>query len=192
VIGSGVFAPWALEVPQISGLRFWPHPFQSQGTTAYSNGNMRIAPAFLASPVLISHLGAEVTGVGDSGSTFLTAVYSNTLNNGGPWPGVPLASGSIAADSATVQEAALASQVLLGPGWYWIGGVVQNNVTVNPTLRSLGGIPMPGMVGNALPGAATAISSYVANGVTGALPSPFPTAYGSSGGNFARIHLRVA
>lgn len=147
------------------------------GTTSnvLVNGTLRVAPIYLARTVSLTKIGLQVTVIGDAGSTIRLGIYGDT---GEFYPGaLVLDAGTIAGDSATVQEITIAQT--LPKGVYWIGGAVQGVTVTQPTVR---------IVSGALSSAIDSTASGVTNagntaqsmtGVTGALPATFsstPTA----------------
>jgi hypothetical protein len=181
-------------VPQVTDRRFYPQASNIaplSASAALGNGNLRVAPGYIATPVTITQLGSEITAIGDVGSTLLIAVYGTTTLNGQMWPGALVSSGAILGDSATVQEVDVAD-FTLSTGWYWFGGVVQGVTVAQPTVRTLAGAGVPGLYTNSLPATTGSNSGYVVAGVTGAAPNPFSASFQGSAGSVPRIHLRVA
>lgn len=155
----------------------------------YGIGTFRCAPAYLpaCSP---AGVGAEVVVIGDVGSTYRLGVYRD---NGNGLPGaLEVDYGTIAADSATAQEIVLAHS--FAAGWYWLGGVIQVDVTTQPSIRGLApeavapSFPLPLSIGG-VPGAAASNTGVQMTGVAGALPANFG-AITITGGGCPRLWFR--
>jgi hypothetical protein len=168
----------------------------SQNDTATSNvlavGTLRLTPFVVDQTIRIDRLGAEVSTVGEAGSKFRIGVYRDT---GGGKPGALVVdAGQIAGDSATAQELTLSSTLVLDPGVYWIGGVVQSVTTTQPTLRTVNfqssGPQIPIAYGSAIPSAGQVVTALTMTGVTGALPGTFTR--DGSGSAVARVFARAA
>lgn len=157
-------------------------------SNALTTGTLRLAPWFVASPITIDRIGAEITTVGESGSKLRVGVYSD---NGHAFPGALLLdAGQIAGDSATVQDLTV-SQVIPA-GLYWVGGAVQSVVTTQPTVRITNNVylPVPIVGSNTTPSAGATMVGYAQTGVTGALPANFTTSITPTG-SAPRVHVRI-
>lgn len=184
----------ALPVAQVTDRRFFPQAGSSVSpatSAALGNGSLRLSPGYISSPVTVSQLGAEVTLTGDVGSTFLITVYRDAGVFNFPYPGALVASGSILGDSATVQETDV-TDFLLGTGWWWFGGAVQNVTVTQPTLRTLNGAGVTGLAATSIPGAGGQFIGYTQGGVTGAAPANFVAFSANVNGVDPRVHLRLA
>lgn len=174
-----------------SGQYFFPTNPNSPATSAsQGNGNLRLTPFIVKGTLTIARLGSEVTVVGDAASTVRLCIYADS---GGATPGpLVLDAGSISGNSATVQEIVLASPVVLSAGVYWVGGVLQNVTTTQPTVRI---IPLQGpatviAAGTSMPAAGVTANSLFMSGVSGALPATF-TPTGTTAGA-PRVFFKVA
>lgn len=164
-----------------------PHATATSATLG--TGTLRLAPWVVEQTLKVDRMGAEVTVIGDAGSKFRIGIYADT---GNLYPGALLLdAGQIAGDSATVQDITI-STLTLGPGLYWLGGVVQTVTTTQPTMRQNANWTPPVVpVASAIPAANATAVCYTQSGVTAALPSTF-TATVAASGNVPRIHVRAA
>jgi hypothetical protein len=157
-------------------------------SSTLANGTFRVAPWYVPNACTISRIGAEITSAGDAGSKLRIGIYSDT---GSCAPGsLLLDAGTIAGDSATVQEITV-SQALT-PGIYWVGAAVQLVTVTQPTVRVTSGVNMLGVIslGTAAPSAGQTISGFAVASVTGALPQA-PT-WSAAGVQGPRIFVKVA
>jgi hypothetical protein len=151
---------------------------QSPSTSAaLGTGNLRVFPWFLPHAATLTQIGAEITAIGDAGSKFRLGIYADT---GAFAPGaLILDAGTIAGDSATVQQIAISQAA--GPAILWVGGAVQVVTTTQPTVRTFGPGPYS-LVYPAIPGVNQAVAGWIHNGtVSGALPGTFLTTGGNAG-----------
>lgn len=133
------------------------------------NGTLRAAPIYLAKSATLTRIGLQVTAIGDVGSTIRLGIYAD---DGNLYPGaLILDAGTIAGDSATLQEITISQA--LPKGVYWICAVIQGVTTTQPTVRAVSG---------SLFSTVDAVAANVSNsgniaqsmtGVTGALPATF-------------------
>ena len=159
------------------------------GLGAYTSGSvsndaLRVTPWDVESPVTVADLGVIVTTAGSSGAVARLGVFAD--DGSGAFPG------ALAVDAGTVNAAATGAPVaanlgvVLRPGRYWAGAVVQGSPTTQPALRvanlgaglysRLPGLPTSGSPPTSVP------LGWIVNGVSGALPVVFPTAGVSSMG----------
>lgn len=181
-------------VAQVTDRRYFPQAASTAppGTNgALTNGTLRVSPGFVPSPITISQLGGDVSIIGDVGSTLLIVVYRDLGSGGFLYPGALESSGAILGDSATVQEVDV-TDFTLGVGWHWFGAVVQGVTVTQPTVRSVGGSGIVGIVNGLIPGAGNSFLGYTAAGVTGAAPANFPAFSNNVTGTMPRVHLRLA
>lgn len=173
-----------------SGNYYFPWSSMSVGTSAaLGNGTLRVAPWWVPNACTLSRIGAEVTVVGDAGSTVRLGIYADS-GQGVPGARV-LDAGTIAGDSATVQEITI-SQALT-PGLYWIGAAVQGVTTTQPTVRTGLNTPQQNVyAGPTIPAAGAAIGSAVMTGVTGALPANFAAVPSAPSAGIPRLFVKVA
>lgn len=157
-----------------SGQYFHPVSQATAGTNGnHGTGTLRVSPWLVTRPLTIDRLGAEVTTVGDAGSKVRLGIYGDT---GNAYPGALLLdAGQIAGDSATVQQ--LTVSLVMTPGLYWIGGVVQTVTTTQPTVRTTTSWVPPVVIplGTTLPTSNVSVIGLFQTSVTGALPSTFST-----------------
>lgn len=177
-----------------AGWYFFPVSQAASGTNAaLGNGTLRLVPFYLPQATSISRIGAEITTIGQAGSLLRLGLYSDSL-------GLPasllLDAGTIAGDSATVQEIVLGSPLALAAGWYWTGGAVQNVTITQPTVRVTSGVTSPILLGTSqsMPGSSATTSGYSMPGITGAFPSTFTAWAGSPSAitSAPRIFMRTA
>jgi hypothetical protein len=155
--------------PLRTGLYYRTVPTTSLTTSAtLGNGNLRCTPFWVPSSLTLSKIGAEVTSAGDAGSKLRLGIYAD---DGTGYPGALVVdAGTIAGDSATVQEITI-SQALT-PGLYWIACAVQVVVTTQPTVRVLSANTIQ-TGATAIPTAGQLWMGYLQASVTGALPGTF-------------------
>lgn len=193
---SGVAASGTMYLPvkQVTNARFFPQGGSMAGpgtSVAMGNGTLRVSPGYIVSPVTVSQLGAEITVVGDVGSTLLLTVYRDAGLSQFLYPGALESSGAIPADATAVAEVDVAD-FTLGVGWHWFGGVVQGVTVTQPTVRTIVGNGVVGLVNNAAPGTAGTYSGYTSGSQLGAPPDPFPAFANNISGTMPRMHLRLA
>lgn len=143
-------------------------------------GTLRLVPWLIETKLSIDRLGAEVTLVGDAGSLLRLGIYGDT---GNVYPGsLLLDAGTIAGDSATVQQITI-STLTLPPGLYWVGGAVQAVTTTQPTVRTVSAWTPPVTLGlsTSLPAAGQSSFGFTQASVTGALPANFSATVGIAG-----------
>ena len=159
----------------------------SASTTA--NQTLRLAPWIVERDVTIVRIGAEVSTVGEAGSVIRLGIYADA---GGLYPGaLVLDAGTIAGDSATIQEITI-SQALTR-GVYWVGGVAQSAPSTQPTVRMASGWtpPVPMQTGTTIPVLSASVVAYTQASVSGGLPSNFTSTVTTSG-NAMRIFFKTA
>lgn len=167
-------------VPSVAGL----------GAATPSADNLRCVSEYIPNAVTLDRIGAEITIVGDAGSTYRLCIYGD---DGVGEPGALVVdAGAIAGDSATVQE--LTISTALNPGVYHFCGVAQNVTATQPTIRALAtassGMRVPKSAGTVIPTAGLAIAGYSQGSVSGECPANF-TANPSISGLSPRIFVRV-
>lgn len=104
---------------------------------ALGNGTLRTTPVYIPATITIDQLGVEVTVVGDSGSVMRIGIFNDKAG----LPGSPLADVTVATDAVATPMATLGSALTLSPGWYHVGGCMQNVTSVQPTVRCHQGPP---------------------------------------------------
>jgi hypothetical protein len=176
----------------VSGYYYQATMSQGTATTATSGvGVLRVAPMYVGHKITLAKLAAEVTVIGDAGSLVRICIYAD---NGSGYPGsLVLDAGTIPGDSVAVSEITVTQK--LTPGLYWVGLVVQNVTTTQPTIRTatslLPGIPIPITTGAVPTGAQLPANGYVCLNVTGAAPSTF-AAGGSTSSVLGRVLVKAA
>lgn len=173
-----------------SGTYFFPYSAYAQSTSnTLGNGTLRLAPAYMPSAVTVSRVAAEITALGDAGSTFRMGVYADT---GAGIPGsLLLDAGTIPAGTVTgPAEVTLASNFTIPQGWVWIGGAVQGVTVTQPTVRCATAAPFGFLFQIAVLPTSTSACGYVMPSQTGALPSTF--ALSSTSGIVPRIFFKAA
>lgn len=160
--------PWAAQA-------VYPGDYLAIGNTAtgtsntLGNGTVRAYAWYLPHDVTLTKIGAEVTVIGDVGSKVRLGIYADT---GLMRPGaLAFDAGTIAGDSATVQEVTI-SQTLT-KGLYWVAAAVQDAATLQPTVRTGGALISIGL--GAIPGAGATPAGWTHGSAvtTGALPATF-------------------
>jgi hypothetical protein len=164
---------------------------QSATSATHGVGTFRAWPWVVPHDVTLSRIGAEITSAGDVGSTVRLGIYAD---DGSGYPGaLVLDAGTIAGDSATVQEIVVSQ--FLPAGLYFLGAVVQGVTTTQPTIRTNNGTMnsplLNAAIGTSAPSAGYSVGSYALFSVAGALPVTFTGAV-SSAGIGARMHVKVA
>lgn len=180
--------------PLPAGVYIMP---MSSGGQASNGGlgtnSLRLVPWVVEYRLVIDRIGAEIVTVGDAGSKLRPGLYRD---NGASYPGALLLDpGTIAGDSATVQDTAFTGPLVLAPGVYWTGGVVQVVTTTQPAVRvnATWNPPITIPLLSSLPAAALGAIGFSTSGVSGALPDPFPApAAAGLVGVAPRVHLRTA
>ncbi len=171
---------------QESGARMRPNFYYGpEGTT--SNGattlnRLTAVPIFVPRRVTLNRIGINITtAAATGGSQGLLGVYADAEDGYGGYPGVLLASGSVATDSTGFKEAVIS--VTLNPGLYWLAFVAQTSTPSVPQLT--GNNPVVGYQGT---GAAAGRNCFDQSSVTGALPDPFTS---SPNASFAGAFVQV-
>lgn len=141
-------------------------------TNTLATGELRMTPFIITRTVTLVRIGAEISTVGEAGSKLRLGVYAD--GDYGHPSALVLDAGTINGDSATVQEITI--NLTLTKGIYWFGGVVQNLVTTQPTVRTVSASwtpPIALWAGNTMPASNLTVIGARMSGVTGALPSQF-------------------
>ena len=151
----------------------------TSGTGTCGQSVLRASPMPLAADTAYDRIGIEVTTLA-AASTFRLGIYADNGNN---YPGdLILDASTIDATGTGFKENTIAQT--LPAGMYWIGGASQGG---DPALRvAVGTLPMIGVTS---PAGSSGATGYVATGVTGALPSTFPTTV-TPGATMPRVYLR--
>ena len=169
--------------------RYYYAPNVGIGTSAALGvGTLRATPFVVPNAVTVTRIGAEIATVGDAGSVLRIGLYAD---DGTGRPGALVSdAGTIAGDSATVQE--ITVSLGLGPGTYWAASAVQVVTVTQPTVRVANGFGVPPIdAGPSAPTAATVFVSFNRTGIAGAFPDPFGTPTASGTGP-PRLFLKVA
>jgi hypothetical protein len=163
-------------------------PTTSSTSATLGVGTLRLSPFWLPSPIRFDRIGGEITVAGDVGSVLRMGVYGD---NGAVNPkNLLVDAGTMDGGAVGVHEVTIAT-LTLGAGLYWIGGVVQNVTTTQPTVRALPSVvPMPLLPTGTVIGNALTVGQSM-GGVTGALPATFgaPTYAMGTG---PRLFVRMA
>lgn len=152
-------------------------------------GNLRVVPWVVRRPVTLATIGAQITVAGEAGSKVRLVLYAD---DGTGRPGaLVIDAGQL--DGTVVGAAELAASVVLAPGVYWLGAVVQSVTTTQPTLVTVTNwvppIPVPLGTSLGVMAGLAAVGSQQ-TGITGAAPATFAVAGGS--GSAARLFVKVA
>jgi hypothetical protein len=186
-ISSPITVGQAVQTFLKSGLYFSAQNNSGTNTNnTLTNGTLRLAPIFVPRTVTINSIAAEITAIGDSGSTLRFGIYAD---DGTGYPGTLISEGgTIPADTIAVSASTV--NIFLSTGIYWIGAVLQGVTITQPTVRTNGNVTSP--IGfQILPSAAGANQCYTQTGVVGALPSTFTTSPAGAG-QMPRIFVRAA
>lgn len=175
----------------LSGCYYQTTPSVAITTSAsLSNGLLRVSAFIVPRVATLTRLGAEVTAVGDAGSTFRLGIYASD-ETGFP-SALAVDAGTIAGDSVGVQEKTISLK--LSPGLYWAGGAVQGVTVTQPTMRVIQG-PTNGpmiLTSGAVPAANLGPAiGWAAFSITGALPATFPAGKNVSSAQ-VRTFVKVA
>lgn len=95
------------------------------------NGTIRTAVMYIPTRVTIDQLGTEITVAGNAGAVMRVGIWDDVKG----LPNSVLADVSVAADAVATPMVALGAPLTLEPGWYHVGGVLQNGATTQPTVR---------------------------------------------------------
>lgn len=164
-------------------------PQAAGAVNTLGNSTLRVVPWIVERTISIDRLVGDISAVGEAGSLLRMGIYAD---DGGGYPGSLIVDGgTIAGDSATVQQVTISTT--LTPGVWWIGAAVQAAATTQPTVRIVSGWhpTVPLRAGSALPGAASTQTGYSMTGVTAALPASF-SATPSAAGQVPRLLVRAA
>lgn len=180
-------------IPRRAGSYYQTTPHATTTTNgALGVGTGRFSPWAVRRTISIVRLGAEVSTAGEAGSLVRLGIYAD---DGTGYPGaLVLDAGTIAGDSATVQEITVST--VLTPGLYWVGAVVQNVVTTQPHLRAIAvdlSSEMPLTTSGATPTTNwTPGVGFTGFSMTGALPASWPTATPNVTSVAARLFVKTA
>jgi hypothetical protein len=182
-MGQPAFPAWVA-----GSYVFLPNATNTSTSATLGVGTMRAVPFYVPHALALDRIGAEITSAGDAASKLRLGIYA-TGANGRPSTLV-IDAGTIAADSATVQEITIS--LPLGPGWYWVAAAVQVVTVTQPTVRtaaagSFGIMPVTHLV---TPTAGQVTSGYIQTSVTGAFPATMTP--GDIHNSFPRVHARIA
>jgi hypothetical protein len=168
---ASIATPLLTTTPLQSG-RYYMIPGVTATNTngALGTGTCRAIPFYVPNLVTISRIGAECTSAGDAGSKYRLGIWND---DGTGRPGTLLIdAGTIAGDSATVQEIVISQSV--APGLYWASGTVQVVTVTQPTMRiNATGPIILGDYGTSTPSANMQVFARTMSGQTGALTSPW-------------------
>jgi hypothetical protein len=192
-VADGSIGPGKLAAPMAPGVLASGYYYSTTSSLSTSStlgvGTLRLAPWFVPNACRISRIGAEVTSGGDSGSKLRLCLYADS---GAGLPSTLLLdAGTIAGDSATVQEITINQQ--LSAGLYWIGASVQVVTVTQPTVRT-GTIACwtSPWLGTSAPGAGTISAGVTYGSVTAAAPGVLAPGSISTAGAVPRIFVKVA
>lgn len=180
--GAGLYYP----IPNAIGF----------STAAMTASRLRVHPFFVPSPCRVQRIGGEVTAAGSSGGKIRVVVYGMRTGLNASKPGALVWDSGVDGDTSTytndgflngasVGPQSIGADLVLFPGWYYRGFVLQGVTTSAPTIRVIAGsssFSQPFMVdlGASLPAAATAGNGWYVDSITGAPPDPFGTPGGLS------------
>lgn len=165
-------------------------------TAAATASRLRVHPFYVPSACKVQRIGGEVTAAGSSGGKIRVVVYAMRTGLNASKPGALVWDSGVDGDTSTytndgyldgasIGAQSIGASLVLFPGWYYRGIVLQGVTTSAPTLRVIAGtssFAQPFMVdyGSSLPSAALAGNGWYLDGVTGAPPDPFGTPTGLS------------
>ena len=179
-------------IPMRAGVWHFTTPHTATSTAnTLGNGVGRFTPWLITKPTRITALSAEITAAGDVGSVLRIGIYRDDSTG---YPGeLLLDAGTIPGDAVAV--ATVVTNITLVPGLYWVGGVVQNVTTTQPTVRTVS-VDLLGVIAAstaATPPANVPVGcGYTGFGMTGALPATWPTAGTNITAQAARILAKTA
>lgn len=165
-------------------------------TAAMTASRLRVHPFYVPSPCKVQRIGGEVTAAGSSGGQIRCVVYAMRTGANASRPGSLVWDSGVDGDTSTstndgfingasIGPQSIGAALVLFPGWYYRGFVLQGVTTSAPTVRVIAGsssFAQPFMVdlGSGLPSAGLAGNGWYLDGVTGAPPDPFGTPTGLS------------
>lgn len=106
----------------------------SSTTTALSQNTLRLVPIVVPNTVRVTGITVETTVIGDAGALARLGIWASDAQ--GVYPSTlltPATGTAVAADAVGFATAAV--NVLLQPGTYWVGALVENTATA-PTFRT--------------------------------------------------------
>lgn len=130
-------------IPQAVKTGLWVAPFNTSLTTGNSllNGDLRILPIYFSESVSLQAVAVEcVTTPGSPGAVVRIGIWQD---DGHGNPGTLLKDcGTADVTSTGVKTVAISPALVLGPGRFYIGAVVQGSPTTVPTMRYINGHPL--------------------------------------------------
>lgn len=167
---SRAHSAWVGAFVPADGRYFTPvSPGASTTSGALGNETLHVAPWQIDDDVTLNGLAVDVTVDGEPGCTVRPAIYTDD-------DGVPGAllvdGGALAADAIATPEGTVSTT--LAAGRVWIGGVVQDAPTTEPTIRIIDTATTAAPVTSIdITDAVGVVVGYSQAAVSGALPDPF-------------------
>jgi hypothetical protein len=156
-----------LEIPQAGN---WFTVGGAQATYVGPEAEERLMPLWLDEDMTIQALGIEVVAVGDAGSVIRLGVRGAGPVSRRP-SGLLIDAGTV--DGSVAGTPSIAGLAIPAPrGLLWLSATVQGGAVNRPTLRAVTQVPWTLVKGDM---ANTAVVTWFATGVSGALPAAAPT-----------------
>lgn len=157
------------------------------------NGRLALCPIYIAKPITVASLHAEVTtAAAPAGAAVTPCLYADDTTTGG-WPGALVVSGGALDATTTGVKNSATLNVSIGKGWYWIGALITGATTTAPALRMNGASSSLGIPVSDATTALQNIASGTQQNSLSALPATFGGTVGAiSGGFVPRVALKIA
>jgi hypothetical protein len=157
----------------LDGHYFAPvSPAASATSSTVGNETLVLAPWRVRSAIPLDRLVVDIVTDGEPGCTVRPGIYAD---DGTSYPGALLVDGgALAADAIDTPLAAISLE-LAEDDLVWIGGVVQDAPTTEPTVRVVDTASLDAPVASVLLAdvAGVSVAGYAQAGVSGALPATF-------------------
>lgn len=188
--GGGLF-----QVPAWASAQWYHLPSNvAASTNQIGNGVLRLYGLYLPQ-VNIASVNVGISVVGNSGAVFRPTIYAD---NGQGQPGaVQIDFGTIDVASSTTTTAITGAWAIPYAGLWWVGGVLQNAGTTQPTVYTCATgasvIPIPATWNAAAPtSAATPSCAYSMSGLTAVAAAPSTFTTGNVAGYAPRLIIKTA
>lgn len=181
--------PCPLSVMPTGQYLFTASPNVTGTSATLGVGTLRVVPWVVHAPITMTRIGGEITSAGEAGSKLRLGIWAD---NGSCYPGsLILDAGTIAGDSATVQEITISQS--LARGLYWVGAAVQVVSVTQPTVRIINANwtgPVNLGATTSQPASNANIAGFLQTSVTGAFGASF-TATAASAASVARVFVKI-
>lgn len=188
--GGGLF-----QVPPFVSAQWYHLPSNiAASTNSIGNGVLRLYGLYLPA-MSIASVNVGISVVGNSGAVFRPTIYAD---NGSGQPGaLQLDFGAIDVATSTTTTALTGSWGLPYAGLWWVGGVLQNAATTQPTVYTCATgasvVPVPATWNAAAPSAAATPScAYSMSGLTAVAAAPSAFTPGGVAGFAPRLIVKTA